>query len=610
MINDKIKFIIIFSAIFIAPVFAFGATTSITLAPSQSATLSLSPSSGFYNVGDIFSVAVSLDTKGNAAQGVDIFYLNYNPALLEVQDDDVATAGVQIGKGSLMPNTLLNAVDATTGKILFSQVTNNGVSYTGVGTLATIRFKALSVGAAQATFDFALGNTTDTNVASDGTDILTSVTNGSYTITSSTSSPDVTPPIRSGGSPTGTLVAGTTQTTLSLATNENATCKYGAAANIAYGSLLNAFSTTGGTAHSAALSGLSDGATYSYYVRCVDVAGNANTDDYVVAFSIATTPPANTGTSGGGGGGGGGYTPPTTTTNTPMTNAQSTATTTTQTPAPIQTNVNQPPVSSLAFSPYLPVGIGEGSLVRGPDGIKVYIVNYYGYMRHIFNPAIFNMYGHFKWDQIKTLDQQTMDSLKSSDFYRADGDARVFSLKEINEAKGLAQKRWMNISGDKFTQLGYKWEQVFIINSKERDYYQEGTPLTEQELTQKAPTITMVATLPSGSLAKTPDYPTVYYITTSNLKKPIPSATVFNSYSTNKWENIKTVSQETLDKYPTVKAIKLSIDAKVYLLDFPNWQKHWVKTSSAFSRLNLKWEEVASVNQTEFNAYQEGSAIE
>lgn len=259
-------------------------------------------------------------------------------------------------------------------------------------------------------------------------------------------------------------------------------------------------------------------------------------------------------------------------------------------------------------SPYLPVGMNEGDLVRGPDGIKVYIVNYHGYKRHIFNPPIFNMYGHFKWDQIKTLDQQTLDSLKTSDFYRADGDPRVFALKEIDEAKGLAQKKWMNISGEKFTRLGYKWEQVFIINTKERDYYQEGTPLSEQELTQKAPTSTIM--LSPDSLAKTQDDPTVYYITSSNFKKPILNAAVFNSYPSNKWENIKTVSQDALNKYPTIKAIQLTSDAKVYLIDFRTGTKQWIKTSTAFNQLNLKWEEVVSVNQTEFNAYQEGSVIE
>ena len=41
---------------------------------------------------------------------------------------------------------------------------------------------------------------------------------------------DTTPPVRSGGQPTGSLPVGTTQTTLALTTNEGATCRYSASA--------------------------------------------------------------------------------------------------------------------------------------------------------------------------------------------------------------------------------------------------------------------------------------------------------------------------------------------------------------------------------------------
>lgn len=107
---------------------------------------------------------------------------------------------------------------------------------------------------------------------------------------------DTTPPTRSAGSPSGTLAAGTTSTTLSLTTNEAATCKYGTSAATAYASIANTFSTTGSTSHSQTISGLSNGSSYTYYVRCQDGAGNPNTDDYSITFSVA---------SGGGGGGGG-----------------------------------------------------------------------------------------------------------------------------------------------------------------------------------------------------------------------------------------------------------------------------------------------------------------
>jgi len=108
------------------------------------------------------------------------------------------------------------------------------------------------------------------------------------------SGPDTTPPTRSSGSPSGTLSAGTTQTTMSLTTNENATCKYGTV-SASYASLPNTFTTTGVTSHSQLITGLTNGSTYTYYIRCQDTAGNANTDDYPISFSVAsagdTTPP-------------------------------------------------------------------------------------------------------------------------------------------------------------------------------------------------------------------------------------------------------------------------------------------------------------------------------
>ena len=102
--------------------------------------------------------------------------------------------------------------------------------------------------------------------------------------------PDTTAPVRSNGSPSGTLAAGTTQTTLSLTTNENATCRYATTAGVAYGSMPNTFATTGGTAQSTTVSGLVTGGSYTYFVRCQDTAGNANTNDFTIGFSVGQPP--------------------------------------------------------------------------------------------------------------------------------------------------------------------------------------------------------------------------------------------------------------------------------------------------------------------------------
>jgi len=97
---------------------------------------------------------------------------------------------------------------------------------------------------------------------------------------------DVNAPTRSSGSPTGVLSVGTTNATLSLVTNESAVCKYATQSGLSYGSMNNNFNSTGGTVHNSSLSNLSNGSTYSYYIRCQDSEGNQNTTDYKISFSV------------------------------------------------------------------------------------------------------------------------------------------------------------------------------------------------------------------------------------------------------------------------------------------------------------------------------------
>lgn len=108
---------------------------------------------------------------------------------------------------------------------------------------------------------------------------------------------DVVPPVRSGGLPTGTLTMGTTSTTLRVTTSEAADCRYATTVAIPFASMtLLMTPDTAKTTHTANLTGLINGTNYFYSLRCKDTAGNANTDDYTIAFSVMgatdTTPPA------------------------------------------------------------------------------------------------------------------------------------------------------------------------------------------------------------------------------------------------------------------------------------------------------------------------------
>jgi hypothetical protein len=103
--------------------------------------------------------------------------------------------------------------------------------------------------------------------------------------------PDTTPPLRANPQPAGVLPMGTTQTTLSLITDENATCRHSVQAGTAYGSMPNTFTTTGSLLHTTTVTGLTNGSSYSFYVRCVDGTGSVNTDDFVIAFSVGSSNP-------------------------------------------------------------------------------------------------------------------------------------------------------------------------------------------------------------------------------------------------------------------------------------------------------------------------------
>jgi chitinase len=97
------------------------------------------------------------------------------------------------------------------------------------------------------------------------------------------------PTISSAG-PTGTLNAGTVSATLSAVTNVNSTCNYATTAGTQFSSMPYTFATNGGTSHTTTLSGLQNGTSYVYYVRCQDTSGNLDTTDFTISFSVASAP--------------------------------------------------------------------------------------------------------------------------------------------------------------------------------------------------------------------------------------------------------------------------------------------------------------------------------
>ncbi|MCK4634372.1 MAG: hypothetical protein KAT37_00685, partial [Candidatus Aenigmarchaeota archaeon] len=181
-----------------------------------------------------------------------------------------------------------NLTNSTGAEINYTTLTNNSFSW--VGTTGT--YTTTLSGIANSNYDMTI-NCTDLNNQS-----TQEVFNFSV---SDTTSPQVTD-VSSSDITTGSA-------TLSVTTDESSICRY----NDTDGSYLtmDVFNTTGGTTHTAALTGLSSSTQYTYYVRCNDTAGNIMTYSNSTTFTTSAGETTTT-VSGGGGGSSGGDTTTTT----------------------------------------------------------------------------------------------------------------------------------------------------------------------------------------------------------------------------------------------------------------------------------------------------------
>lgn len=172
---------------------------------AASATLSLSPASGSYNVNDNFDVNIVLNAGGAKIGGVDIYYITFDQTKLNLVD---------IVNGTIFEQYVGKSINNSNGTAAISGMVNSAQdSFTGTGTFATLKFKAVSAGTSEVKFTFTPGNTRDTNTVDFDTlgDVLTSVVNGTYTVTGT-------------GGTTGTTVSGPTATkTLPVTANETPT---------------------------------------------------------------------------------------------------------------------------------------------------------------------------------------------------------------------------------------------------------------------------------------------------------------------------------------------------------------------------------------------------
>ncbi len=141
----------------------------------EAATLSASPSTGVYTVGSTFTVKVNVNTSGaaiNAAEGT----LGFNTSELAV---------VSVAKGSIFGLWAVEpSFSNSAGTVTFGGGSPTG--YTGTaGTVISITFRVKAAGAAKVTFK------NGSVLAADGlgTNVLTSMNGGAYTLSATQASP-------------------------------------------------------------------------------------------------------------------------------------------------------------------------------------------------------------------------------------------------------------------------------------------------------------------------------------------------------------------------------------------------------------------------------------
>jgi len=186
--------------------FMFLATCFMLPNPVHAATFSFSPSSGSYGNGCQSSVDIRLDASGQSTNAADII-IDYDPSLVEIIDSDTGTTGVQITPGSVYTNFFGNVVDTNAGVIRLTGASFTSF-FTSAGVFGSIQFRPrTSSGTANFQIRFTGANpynSLDSNIADSATsnDLLSSVTNGSYTLTSQSCVSDSTPPTITHVSPT------------------------------------------------------------------------------------------------------------------------------------------------------------------------------------------------------------------------------------------------------------------------------------------------------------------------------------------------------------------------------------------------------------------------
>ena len=326
--------------------------------------------------------------------------------------------------------------------------------------------------------------------------------------------------------------------------------------------------------------GLVASTLYSYTVSSYDASNNNSSQTSVVS---ATTFGGG-GSGGGGGGSGSGGSGGTGSTPGSGSNSSTPGTSSSKTPSSSNNQPSQTPTPSSSSSKPYP----NGTLLKASGDSKVYLIQN-SLRSWIPSIEVFSVNG-YSWKNVKEVDSSVVSKYQ-------EGKAVSLTIPTLHQKASLVKKTkdtkvYAIVNGKRhwiftptlFNLYQYQWSKVKIISEKSLNQY------------------------PIVKLIRAYGDPKVYYLTSQGKKKWISNLKVFNSYK-NKWSDVIEVLPTELNSYPDVNLIKSPKDGKIYLLE--GITKHWIKSPKTFQEKGYKWEDVdKTINQTEFEAYQEGEEIE
>lgn len=226
------------------------------------------------------------------------------PSALDYTDVDLAVAT----SGPYLDRTLASVANATSDGVVVTPGTSGSITFMLNASEGIAAGEKVQIRIGHNAIEGAVGDQTIANPATSTSYRIYVTTRNAANATIDTATtmiaitepvhvqayPAFSPPVRSNGLPSGLISAGSDLVELSLQTDELATCRYATTSGVQYPSMTGSFFPHIAQTFYVAVPGHINGTSYRYYVRCADVQGTYNMEDYEIAFSLKPAPSSNT----------------------------------------------------------------------------------------------------------------------------------------------------------------------------------------------------------------------------------------------------------------------------------------------------------------------------